>query len=273
MDDLDIHGDVGGAMNLTLAFDKDPLLVGDGPNRFAVVSDRAFANFGGSMWYRRWRFYLNCDLPAVVDGTSSIASGYAFTGANVDPTTLPDPMGDVRFGTDMRVLGDAHGPFRFGIGAQAFYPSGRTQDYDTDGTFHAMLRALFAGDRGHLSYAAHVGTHLRWFNEPLTPGSPRGSELLFGIAAGASIPVSKTWAVIVGPEVFGATALRSLFSPTATALEGLLSARLEGTRDDVFQLRIKLAAGVGNRDFGAPDWRILAGIEMFNHNHVGHDSH
>ena len=39
------------------------------------------------------------------------------------------------------------------------------------------------------------------------------------------------------------------------------------TRDDAIQMRIKLGAGIGNGQFGAPEWRILAAIEMFNHNH------
>ncbi len=135
------------------------------------------------------------------------------------------------------------------------------------GTFHAMFRALFAGDVGHFTYAAHIGTHLRWFDDP-APGSPKGSELLFGVAAGPVGTVSKNWALIVGPEIYGATALRGFFGGASTAIEGLLSARLEGTRDDAIQVRIKLGGGVGNGQFGAPEWRVLTSIEIFNHNHT-----
>jgi len=75
-------------------------------------------------------------------------------------------------------------------------------------------------------------------------------------------------AVIVGPEVFGATAFRSFFDSNSTALEGLLSARLEGIGANGAQLRVKLGAGAGiNQQFGAPQWRIVCGIEVFNHNH------
>jgi hypothetical protein len=74
-------------------------------------------------------------------------------------------------------------------------------------------------------------------------------------------------AVIIGPEVFGATAFRSLFGSTSTALEGLFTARLEGTGDGGIQLRVKLGAGAGiNRQFGAPQWRIVSSIEVFNRN-------
>jgi len=269
MDDLDIHGKVGGAMNLTLGYDHDPLLVGDGPDRLPVVSERLFANFGGAFTFERWRFYLNFDLPFLVQGQSGVVSGYSFTAPNVDPSTLPDPTDDIRIGADVRLLGDPHGPFRVGVSAQFFYPSGRPQDYDTDGTFHSIMRVLFAGDAGRMRYAGHVGVHFRWFDEPSTPGSPRGSEILFGIAGGPTFPLAaKRWELVVGPEIFGATALRNMFGATTTALEGLLSARLEGTRDDAIQVRIKLGGGVGNAQFGAPDWRVLAGIEIFNHNHV-----
>ena len=72
--------------------------------------------------------------------------------------------------------------------------------------------------------------------------------------------------IVVGPEVFGATALRAFFG-SATALEGLLSARLEGTGDKGVQLRFKLAGGGAiHQQFGAPDWRVVFSIEAFNHN-------
>lgn len=265
MDDLDLHGKVGGAMDLTVGYDHDPLVVGGLP----VVSDRLFANFGGALTYDRFRFSLNFDLPFLVEGESGVVGGYTYTAPNVDPSTVPDPIGDVRVGADVRLLGDAHGPFRLGLGAQFFYPSARAEDYDTDGTFHAMLRVLFAGNVGRVRYAGQIGAHFRWLDDP-APGGPKGSEALFGVAVGPGFDIgtARQWQLVVGPEVFGATALRSMFGGSATALEGLLSARLEGTRADVVQVRIKLGAGVGNAQFGAPDWRVLAGIEIFNHNHV-----
>jgi hypothetical protein len=74
-------------------------------------------------------------------------------------------------------------------------------------------------------------------------------------------------AVVLGPEVFGATAFQSLFGLNSTALEGLLTARLEGTAENRAQLRVKLGVGAGiNQQFGAPEWRIVCGIEIFNHN-------
>ncbi len=45
-----------------------------------------------------------------------------------------------------------------------------------------------------------------------------------------------------------------------------MSARVEGTKDDGPQLRVKLGAGGGlDAQFGAPEWRVVFGIELFDH--------
>jgi|CZKU01.1.fsa_nt_gi hypothetical protein len=68
-------------------------------------------------------------------------------------------------------------------------------------------------------------------------------------------------------SAFGATALRSFLGSTSTALEGLLTGRLEGTAGRVPQLRVKLGTGAGiNQHFGAPEWRLVFAIELFDHN-------
>jgi hypothetical protein len=45
-----------------------------------------------------------------------------------------------------------------------------------------------------------------------------------------------------------------------------MSSRFEGTADTGNQLRIKLGAGFGSEQFGAPESRVLFSIEMFNRN-------
>jgi hypothetical protein len=129
-----------------------------------------------------------------------------------------------------------------------------------------MIRVLVAGDTQRFTYAAQLGVHIRPLDDAPTPGSPRGSELLFGAAAGARLPVGHAgnWRAVVGPEIYGATALRSFFCGQATALEGLLSGRLEGTRSNRAQWRFKLGIGAGlNHQFGAAEWRIVGGVELF----------
>jgi len=67
-----------------------------------------------------------------------------------------------------------------------------------------------------------------------------------------------------GPEFYGQTAVRSNFSGQ-TGFEGLLTGRLERTGDRP-HLRFKLGIGHGFvQHFGAPEWRILVGVELFGH--------
>lgn len=277
MDSLDMHGNLGGVMALTLGYAHDPWRVrsSDGSQRLAVVSDDAFADLGFAVTYQRLRLYLNIDMPLAVEGQSGTVGGLSYTAPTVDPSSSPDALTDARIGFDARILGDERSAFRLGAGAQLFVPNGNTCwvdttganrcDYDTDGTYRAMGRLLFAGDVGAFTYAGQVGIHIRPRDDAPVPG-PQGSELLFGAAGGARLSASGRTALVIGPEVYGASALRSLFGTTSTALEGLLTARVEGTADDGPQLRFKLGPGVGlDQHFGAPEWRVVVGVEVFDH--------
>jgi hypothetical protein len=275
MDDLHMHGGLGGVIALTSGYAMKPLRVTDGSQHLAVVSDRAFADFGFAVTYERWRLYLNMDAPLVTQGESGTVGVYQFAAPSLDLGTAPDTLTDARIGLDARVLGRASSSFRLGLGAQLFVPNGNRSypdvnqnyhaNYDTDGTYRAMGRVLVAGDVGVFTYAGHAGVHVRPLDDSPTPGSPQGSELLFGVAGGAKVPVFEngTRVLIVGPEIYGATAFRSFMQSTGTALEALLTGRLEETADDGPQLRFKLGTGVGiNPHFGAPEWRLVFGIEL-----------
>ena len=268
MDSLDMHGGLGGAMAMTLGYAKDPLRIPDGSSHLPVVSQQAFADFGFAATYDRWRLYLNVDSPLVIKGQSGTASETQFAAPGIDVGTNPDTVMDVRLGVDMRLLGDAKGPFRLGAGAQLLVPEGNQGDYDSDQTLRAMVRALFAGDVGSFTYAGQLGVHVRPLDETPTPQGPQGSELLFGVAAGAKLPLGRDGgsALVIGPEVYGETALRSLFGGSSTGLEGLLTTRVEGTGDSGGQVRVKLGTGGGiSPQFGAPEWRFVVGVELFDH--------
>lgn len=280
MDSLDMHGGLGGVMSLTTGDAHDPLRVRttDGSQRLTVVSNLALADFGFAATYDRFRLYLNFDWVLDVSGNSGTVGNYQFTApttglpftpSGVNPSTAPDAFADARVGFDARLLGSARSPFRLGASAQLLVPSPNTvrSEYVTDATFRGMLRMLFAGDAGLLEYAGQLGVHIRPLDDGATPGSPQGSELLFGLAAGPKIDVgtAKSMALVVGPELFGETALRSIFG-SATGVEALLTGRLEGTADDGGQIRVKLGIGGGlDARFGTPEWRAVVGIEVFDH--------
>jgi OOP family OmpA-OmpF porin len=279
MDDLDLHGGLGGAFSFSTGYARDSLRVtSSGGSHLSLVEHQAFYAFGAAVTYDRFRLYLDMSSPLVVRGQSGTVDSYQFPpgqnpGTQHDCGTLrvcadvgwnPDTVSDPRIGLDARLLGDPKGPFRLGFGAQLYFPSGVRSDYLTDGTFRAMARALFAGDVGRLVYAAHVGVHVRPLDDAPAPGSPHGSELLFGVAAGPRFPVSATTSVVVGPEIFGETALRSFLGGSTTGLEALLSGRFEGTDDVGAMLRVKAAVGGGlHPQFGAPEWRVLFAVEAF----------
>jgi hypothetical protein len=265
MDDLDLRGSLGGAVGFTTVYAMKPLRVPGPSGDLDVVSSQVYSDFAFAIGYDRWRLYLDLDMPLVLRGDSGTAAGYSFTGPAVDLTSNPDTLTDARLGIDGRILGEPGDAFRLGAGAQLFSPQGRNEDYDTDGTVRAMLRVLAAGDVGVLKYAAQLGVHVRPLDDSPTPGSPRGSELLFGAAAGPRFRLdetARTW-LTVGAEVFGQTAFRTPFDSDATGVEALLSTRLEAARQEGSLVRLRLGVGPGiDPHFGSPEWRVVVGIEL-----------
>ncbi|MGO9834138.1 MAG: hypothetical protein ACLP1X_07990 [Polyangiaceae bacterium] len=265
MDDLAMHGGLGGAMAVTTDYARDPLRLTGGSQPLAVVSNQSMADFGFAVTYDRWRLYLNLDAPLLNKGQSGTVGDYKFIPPSVDLGSKPDALADARIGLDARLVGDATSPLRVGASAQLFVPEGISSDYDSDGTVRAMLRALVAGNQGPLVYAGQLGVHIRPLDEAPTPGGPQGSELLYGLAAGAKVPLAHDAAVVIGPEFYGETAFKAFFGSATTGLEALLTSRIEGTANDGAQVRVKLGTGGGiSPHFGAPEWRAVLSVEVFD---------
>jgi hypothetical protein len=266
MDDLDISGRLGGAVSLTSGYARNPLVIAgpDGKQQLAVVSEEAFVDIGASITHDRFRGYINFPVPVLVSGTSGTIGQYQFTAPSVSVGNDPDSVTDPRMGIDVRLLGDPGSRLRLGAGAQLIFPSGNRSDYVTDGKFRAMFRFLAAGDAGAFTYAGQLGVHVRTLNDAPVPGSPNGSEFLYGISGGRRFAGPSGWAIVAGPEIFGETAFRAFFSGE-TGTEALLTGRFEHTGTGG-NFRIKL--GVGHalvQNFGAAQWRIVVGVEMFGH--------
>jgi hypothetical protein len=264
MDDLNMHDGFGGAVALTSDYSRKPLVVTspDGIEHLSLVSNEAFANFSVGATYNRYRLYLDFPMPLVVTGESGTLGPYQLSAPAVNVGTNPDSIADPRVGFDVRLLGEPGSSLRLGVGAQLIIPSGARADYVTDGTYRGMFRFLVAGDVGRSSYAGQLGLHIRPVAEPPARDSPNGSEFLFGVSAGRRLSVRPGWTVVVGPELYGETAFRSFFGG-ATGVEGLLTGRFEGTGEGP-HLRVKLGVGRGlDAHFGAPEWRIVFGVELF----------
>src|SRR5260370_23240438 len=158
--------------------------------------------------------------------------------------TNPDAVSDPRMGLDMGFGGNQGGLLGLGAGAQLIFPIGDRADYVSDGRYRGMLRFLAAGDSRAFSYAVQLGVHIRPLNDSPAPGSPNGSEFLFGGSAGRRFTVARDWTAIVGPEGFGETAFVSFFTPQQTGVEGLLTTRFERVGHGR-NLRIRMGPGHG----------------------------
>ncbi len=265
MDALDIREQLRVAASMTFGYARRPLQLEEAEHHLAVVSDQAFMDLGFALEYAAVRLYLDMTAPLLIKGDSGAIGGFLFTAADIDPAHDPDTLSDPRIGVDVRLIGDVGDPVRFGAGAQLFIPNGKRSDYDTDDTFRAQGRLLLAGDLDRFTYATHLGVHIRPLSDPTTPGSPQGSEILFGAAGGIARSLDGNAALVVGPEVYGASATRALFSGGATAFEGLFVARIEERGEMGPQVRVKAGVGGGiHQSFGTPEWRIVFAIEVFD---------
>jgi hypothetical protein len=264
MDDLSMHGGLGGGLSLSLGYAHRPLQVTspDGAQSLAVVQHQAFARVALAVTYDRYRLDASFSSPLRVAGRSGVLGNWQFTGPSANLEQNPDTISDVQIGFEARLFGEPTGPVRLGASAQLIVPSGDRFDYVTDDTYRAAGRLLFAGELGRFAYAGQAGVHVRPLDEAPVPGSPRGSELLFGVAGGARLPILGD-SIVVGPEVFGATAFRSFFGSRTTALEGLLTARFDGAALAARRVRVKLGVGAGiHPEFGAPEWRAVVAFEI-----------
>ena len=266
MDDLAMHGPLGGTISGAGDYARDPLHLPAGP-RANIVSDQGSTRLGVAVTYERFRFYGNLTAPYVSQGNDATVAGYSYTAPHVDLGKNPDTYSDVRLGVDARVLGRDKSPFRLGVSAQLWVPSGEHEDFLTDGTYRAMGRVLAAGEVGSITYAGHLGVHIRPVDDA-APGAPKGSELLFGVAGGPklSLDASHQTALIVGPEFFGETAFSSFFGHLTTAFEGMLTGRIEHATESGPVLRLKAALGAGlDAEFGAAEWRTVISFEVSDH--------
>lgn len=266
MDDLAMTGRLGGAISASSGYARNPLVITgpDGKQKLAVVSEEAFLDIGAAVTHDRFRAYVNFPMPLVVNGTSGPLGPYQFTAPSVSLGTTPDTIYDPRLGVDVRLLGEPGSLLRLGAGAQLIFPAGNRSDYVTDARYRAMFRLLAAGNAGAFRYAGQLGVHVRPLDDAPVPGSPNGSEFLYGISGGRKFDGPDGWALIAGPEIFGQTAFHEFFGGE-TGTEALLTGRFEHTGTGQ-NLRIKLGVGHAlEQSFGAAQWRIVFAVEMFGH--------
>lgn len=248
---LDLRGRLRPAVGVVMDESYRSLVVYDeGRTRAETVRHMLLGHVGASLVIAsRVRVALSLPVQLFADGDT----------AAVGETTYEAPrraqgLGDLRVGADARVFGN-HGDVVTGaVGVQLWTPTGSPVQYTSDGEVRLRGRAMIAGDVARVfTYAAQLGVGWRARSEHVAGGAI-GSELGFALSAGARLADRR---LIVGPEVFGTTALSDPFSRLSTPLEALLGAHY-GLRD------VRLGAGVGTaltRGQGAPALRALLSVE------------
>ncbi|HET9595133.1 MAG TPA: hypothetical protein VFP65_06115 [Anaeromyxobacteraceae bacterium] len=256
--DLNQGDELGGMVSLSTGYAAHPLDVSEpGSASLSVVRAQAFATVGLGVAYGGVRVFGHFASPVYGTGSSGTVDGRQFTAPSVNLEQEPDTLSDVHVGVDVRLLGKAESPARAGVALRLVVPSGQRSSYVSDGSYRAMGLVAFAGDTARWRYAAQAGIHVRPLDDTPAPGSPRGSELVFGVAAARRLRVAGA-ALSVGPEIFGASALREFGSGEATGVEALLTGRVD--LHDSLLLKIG-AGGALHHQFGAPSWRSVISVE------------
>jgi OOP family OmpA-OmpF porin len=256
-DTLDLRGDPGAAVGVVGELAVRPLVLynPDGSTRSVPVQDSLILHPGGSITlFSRVRVGIDIPIAAYQNGTSGSADGISY------PAVTSGGVGDMRIGADVRLIGQYGDPFTAAIGAQFFVPSGNSDAYLGDNSFHAILpRGLVAGQVGWFAYAAHLGFHYRGLNTSIAGGQV-GSEAVFGASAGVRAVEGK---LLVGPELYGATGAGGAFSAKSTPVELLIGAHY------LVGAGIRVGGGVApglTRAYGEPAVRVLLSAEWATSN-------
>ena len=108
----------------------------DGSERKLLVGDQLFVHVGGGVILGdRLRLALNLPITAYENGEDARAVGTAFSA----PSSAG--VGDLRLSADFRLLGEYGDAFTAAIGVQAHLPTGKRDDYTSDGKVRIVPQA------------------------------------------------------------------------------------------------------------------------------------
>ena len=164
------------------------------------MRNQIIANVGATLvLWDRLRVGFNLPVAVFQDGHGGVLDGVTYT-----PPSTPS-VGDLRLGADLRLVGTYGGLLHARARRACVYvPTGQRDNYTGDDAVRLDGRlGMAAGDLRPFTYAARVGAQWVPANlEDTIGGSPIGSQLLFGAAAGFR---AFDHALIIGPEVYGTT--------------------------------------------------------------------
>jgi outer membrane protein OmpA-like peptidoglycan-associated protein len=252
LDSLDLRGHGRWAAGVVGDWSHRPLVLYDeaGDKVQALLDDQVYAYVGGSVvWWDRLR--LSASFPVVLASTTEAAS----EGAATLPVASGANVGDLRFGVDVRLVGEHGDVFSLALGTHVHAPTGSREAYTGDGKWRLKPHVLAAGTLGKLEYAASTGVDVRGTSS--FAGQELGSQWVFAASGGVRVLDGK---LLVGPELWGATLVSSsfgAFDKEGTPIEALL-----GAHYGFKELNFGLGVGPGlSRGLGSPMLRALASLQ------------
>lgn len=248
---MDFRGHLRPALGVVGDYQYRPLAIYDRSG--AVVADivkHTFGlNLGGSLIaFDRVRLGVSMPLYVYNEGDGGRLQGTAYEAPRAN-----QGVGDLRMSVDVRLLGAYRGPATVGLGVSVWLPTGRAEDYTSDGVVRFSPHVLVGGNPGKLAYAAKVGVSYRG-GAGQFGGTPVDSEVVASASIGLRLLRD---ALVVGPEAFASSTFDDFGSRKTTPIQVLF-----GAHSTIEQLR--LGAGVGKgvtRGYGTPDVRLLFDVE------------
>jgi outer membrane protein OmpA-like peptidoglycan-associated protein len=254
-DSLDMRGDLRGGLGIVGDYGYRPLvLYRHGKDSVPIIKHQLFTHVGGTLiLWNRLRLGMNFPLLLINTGDNARVGGTLYSASG------GVKAGDLRFGADIRLVGEYREPFSLAIGVKAHLPTGNVKAYASDGKVRLEPRILAAGDIGPFVYAARISFNYRALHGQVT-GDPFGNEIGFGASAGVRIFDDL---LVIGPELFGATVVQK-----SSGVFGKMTAPLELVFSGKFRIAQTFIGGLGvgpglTRGYGAPALRLLASFEWF----------
>ena len=254
VESLDLRGKLRPAIGIVMDGAYRPLVIdANGKLEESVIRNQIFGNVGAQPRPRGTACGSASTFPSPCSRT---ATQGVIEGVTYAPPSSPS-VGDLRLGTDLRLAGVYGDPFTLAIGARVYVPTGQRDNYTGDGAVRLDGRLEAAGDLGVFTYAARVGAEYRNLDDTLAAARSgrrcsSGRPWAFGVA---------NRALVIGPEVYGATNISSsgaFFATESTPVDGILGAHYTFLRD----FRLGGGGGPGlTRGLGSPAARWLVSFE------------
>lgn len=232
-----------------LDYAREPLVLvrdanGETSDIGAIVSDQMFVHVGLNFSIIN-RIAINADMPFAV-----LSQGDAPTGGGLE---FGEPsgaaLGDLRLGARVRIFGEYHDPFQFGVGGYVWLPTGSDTSYVSDASVRGQPQLLLGGRADRFIWSVMAGPSFRSPTDLSTV--QMGHQMNWG--AGVGVLLLEDRILQLGAETAGGVDVETPDGRTTNA-ELLAGAKFRIPTAEFLELG--LAAGPGlTTGIGTPSFR------------------